>query len=93
MRDATVLALVDVLAGLAAGYKECAQKIYAAEYVLLDERGFDRKAYVQMRARVMAGEPGLGLESEKWNVLAERIETTLAELRKELSRNLDRPVT
>lgn len=90
MRDEIAVALVDALDDLATGYKECAQRIYAAEYVLLDEPGIGgltkiNKAYLQMKARVIAGEPGLGLETERWNELAKRVELTLTRAGKELS--------
>jgi hypothetical protein len=84
--------LIDVLENLSVGYKDCAQKICAAENALSDERGSEivakmNKAYVQMKKRVASSDPQLGLETERWNELASRIETTLAVLRKELSQN------
>jgi hypothetical protein len=85
MRDETLLCLLDVLDGLTAGYRECAQRIYAAEYVLTQEKMYG--AYVQARKRVMSGEPGLGLETERWNESAAHIEKVLAELRKQLLRS------
>ena len=92
MRDEAVLALVGVLEVLTAGYKDCAQKIYAAETVLLDERGSEtvakiNKAYIQMKKRVASGDSQLGLETERWNASALGIEKALADIRKELSRN------
>jgi hypothetical protein len=92
MRDETVFALVEVLEVLTAGYKDCAQKICAAENALSDERGSEivtkmNKAYIQMKKRVASGDAELGLETEKWNESASGIEKVLAGIRKELSQS------
>jgi len=94
MRDETLLNLLDVLDALALGYKECAQKIYAAEYALSEQNDSEfgpklYSAYLQTKTKVFSGKPGLGLESERWNESAEGIETTLALLRRKLSQSLD----
>jgi hypothetical protein len=94
MRNETLLSLLDVLDELALGYKECAQKIYAAENALLEQQDSEVapklcSSYFQIKRRVMSGEPGLGTESERWNESAEGIETALATLRRKLSQSLD----
>lgn len=87
MRDETLLSLLDVLDGLAVGYRDCAERIYAAELVSTQEKLYGE--YVQTRNKVRAGEMSLGLESERWNESAARIERVLGELRKKLSQSLD----
>src|SRR5229473_3053083 len=89
MNDEILLGFLNVLEALLVGYRECAQKIYAAEYVLSDEKGSETAAkmygsYIQTRARVMGGQPGLGLETERWNESGERVQQSLAELRKKV---------
>src|SRR5712675_2372998 len=95
MRDDTLLNLLDVLDALALGYKECAQKICAAEYALSEQMDSAvapklYSAYLRTKRRVMSAESGLGLESERWNESVEGIETTLATLRRKLSQSLDK---
>ncbi len=82
MRDQTLLSLLDVLEALAAGYKDCAQRIYAAESVLIQEKRY--RDYAQLRNQLREGKQGLGVESERWNESALHIEKVLAELRKKL---------
>jgi hypothetical protein len=85
MRNQTILGLVDVLDELVAGYRDCAERIYAAEQVLTQHKMYGE--YVRTRNSVKAGESGFGVESERWNESASHVEKVLAELRKKLTRN------
>ena len=87
MQNQTLLSLLDVLEGLTAGYRDCAERIYAAEYVLTQEKLYGE--YVQTRSRVKMGDPTLGLGSEGWIESSEGILKALATLRGKLSQSLD----
>lgn len=91
MTDENVLVLLDVLDGLAEGYRECAQNIYAMQRALSDEGSESSMRvyahYLRVKVKVAAGAKGLDLENEKWRQSVLRIETMLAGFRQELSEN------
>jgi hypothetical protein len=88
MRNETLLSLLDVIQDLTIGYRECAQKIYAAEFIMVDYPDAFGK-YLRAKTAVMTGQAGMGLESERWNESAGRIEKEVSELRKKLLQNPD----
>jgi hypothetical protein len=89
MTDETLLILLDVLDGLADGYRECAQKMHLMERALAEE-GSDSslKLYAHyLRVKTKVDSVAKIQKTEPWHTSALRIETMLAGLREECARN------
>ena len=89
MKNETALALLSALDELAAGYKQIAQKISAAEHFLIDPANGRLDAYAKYIREnlnpLLAGQ----VEPDKLTERIDTIQRLISDLRKELSQDHD----
>lgn len=78
--DGTLLALVDVLDALLAGYQDCTERIYAAEYVSMGQPLYGE--YLRTLRKERQGELRTGVESEKLKQSIDGLRQQVLTLRK-----------